>query len=406
MEHLLQLFNIDLEQFKIIQITGSCGKGSTAAFMASILKEAQISYGLFTGPHLIDYEERFVINGERMESDDFQRIVLRIKNTLGPRDLQDVGHMHLMILIALLWFLEHQIGLIVFENGAGGASDPSNVFKPMIACLTEITLDHMHLLGDTIEAITRDKAAIIKRETAAVICGMFNETARQELFTLERELSRQFAFIGRDFHCVEREEGFTYKSSHWQFDSLTPSLLGDHQYQNAANAIRVMEALSTLGFNVSEEAIIRGIRRTVWPGRLEKFSRRECAVYLDGAHNPFELKTLSHNLKTRSILPQLIMVSFASRKNIVAMLRALHFPQARYIVVPSPFVERRQSKEAVEAAFHEVNLDYIYAEGVAEAMGVVDSRLRPEETLLVTGSLYLVGEMRKWLLEAGDEILE
>ncbi|GGE44968.1 bifunctional folylpolyglutamate synthase/dihydrofolate synthase [Pullulanibacillus camelliae] len=398
MERLLRRFAIYHHHFIFVQIAGSCGKGSTAAFISSMLTQAGLKHGLFTGPHLADYEERFAITGHNISRQEFIQVVDRIKRTLTQDDLQAVGHMHMMILIALLWFKEKGIKLVVFENGVGGAADPSNLFNPLVACLTEITLDHMHLLGDTIEAITIDKAAIVKPQTQAVICGMRHPIAREIMGKLERELEKSFTFFERDYDYQASEGAMNFKSKTIEAKQLMPSLPGQHQYQNASNAISVIEALRALGYNIPNSAMRCGVAQAKWPGRLERLSFGNGAVILDGAHNPFELATLHDSLICLNCEPSIIVISFASRKNSLEMLKALHFPQALYLVAPSPFLERRQSQQVVEAAFQQLGLNYKYDASLGKLLEWARASLKASEVLLVTGSLYLVGAVREQLI--------
>jgi dihydrofolate synthase / folylpolyglutamate synthase len=398
MEELFQVFQVDHSQMNIIQITGSCGKGSTAAFLSSILNASQISHGLFTGPHLICYEERFVIDNQMITQDEFTEIIEEIIEKTSEFDMQDVGHKHLMTLIAMLWFSRKEVPLVIFENGAGGASDPSNVFNPMIACLTEITLDHTHLLGETIEAITKDKAAIFKDSVKVPVCGMMNDVARKYLLDLESHFNRTFNFIYRDYDISLTCEGLTYKSALNVLTHLELGLSGEHQWQNAANALRMAEGLVELGYTINRGALINGLKQTILPGRFETFEEDDIKLILDGAHNPLELKALSRSLYKKRMDPQVILVSFASKKNVEEMLLALNKKNANYVIAPSPFIARQQARDAVEKVFKKLNLTYSYCDNVEDALTTARRRVT-NGTILVTGSLYLVGRVRELLLK-------
>lgn len=398
MDELFNVFQVDYHQMKIIQITGSCGKGSTAAFLSSILSTAQLSHGLFTGPHLIRYEERFVINGQMITSAEFMKIINEIKEKSDHIDMQDVGHKHLMTLIAMMWFSRKKVPLVIFENGAGGASDPSNVFDPVISCLTEITLDHTHLLGNTIEAITKDKSAIIKDSVRLAICGMNEKRARDYLMEMESRSNQKFSFFHRDYEIDWTEDGLTYTSGQGKLARLELGLNGSHQWQNAANALRMAEGLVELGCPIDKEAMVRGLAEAELPGRLETFDEDQIKITLDGAHNPLELKVLAQSLVRLEIEPKVIVVSFASKKNVEEMLAAMSIKDAYYIVAPSPFVARQQTRDSVEAIFKKLNLAYDYCEDVGEALEAARARLS-HGTILVTGSLYLVGRVREILID-------
>ena len=254
-----------------MQIAGSCGKGSTTFLLSSMLHENGFVHGVFTGPHLSKYEERFRMNDEQISEEEFSQIVLDIADRLRsyPR-FQEIGHMHVMVLIALFFFKNHHIRLVIFENGVGGASDPSNVFNPIVAVLTEITLDHCHLLGSTIEEITEDKLHIVKNETQLVVCGMTNPAARAIAEAKEKEANQPFVFYGRDYHCGNvrtsvQSNQFDYKGIESNLNQLSLHLLGEHQVQNTANALAALECLAKLGYGFDEGKVRKAIESMSHP---------------------------------------------------------------------------------------------------------------------------------------------
>jgi len=399
MDELLKLFKIDVRRFDIVQITGSCGKGSTATFVSSMLQAANMPHGLFTGPHLIRYEERFSIDGKPIASGEFIDIVSEIAEKTADYDMSDAGHKHLMTLIAMMWFARKKVPLVIFENGAGGWSDPSNIFDPVIACLTEITLEHTQLLGETVTAITKDKAAIIKDSAMLAVCGMNNAEARRYLMDLEAIAHTRFSFIHRDYDIRADGGGLVYQSHQEKISGIELGLPGTHQQQNAANALMVIEGLKEIGYRIETGAIIAGLRQARFPGRLECIQWESKELILDGAHNPLELRVLSQNLNRLGVAPKVILISFASKKNVAEMLKALGLSQALYIVAPSPFAARQQSQAAVEAVFTELNLEFKYYADVEAAWQA--ALCAADDKLLVTGSLYLVGKVRELLLASG-----
>jgi len=398
MHDLFRRFEIDPKAFDIIQITGSCGKGSTAAFISAMLQAQGIRHGLFTGPHLFRYEERFAIDGQFIETGAFIEIVNDIAEKTETMDLTDVGHKHLMTLIAMMWFSKKQVPLVIFENGAGGWSDPSNVFDPAIACLTELTLDHTQLLGDSIEAITKDKSAIIKPTTQFAVCGMYNEEARRFLLDKEKSSDTRYDFLNRDYALFEANGRLTFKNYHFELSDVTLGLEGRHQRQNAANAIQVIQCLGELGYPVAPQAMKKGLENVRFPGRLEKLAREGTEWILDGAHNPLEMTVLSENLKQLSVNPNVVVISFASKKDVEKMLLGLHLTDAFYFAVPSPFAARQQPQSEVEAVFRRLKLPFQYCSSVEEALHKAEVLNDHRGPILVTGSLYLVGNARQWLL--------
>lgn len=401
MQELLDLFSIRPHDFKLVQITGSCGKGSTAHFISSILSYHSYRHGLFTGPHLNRYEERFMCNGEMIEQDEFSAIVLEVEKKLsGYHYEQEVGHMHVMIVIALLFFQRKGIDLIIFENGVGGKADPSNIFDPIIAVLTEITLDHSHLLGSTIEEIIIDKSCIIKDSTKYVICGMNNVQARNYLLKIEAHDPAAFLFFNRDYvnlikQADETGSTFHFKSEHLLLENIDLSLIGTHQVQNASNALAVIEAFIRLGYEFNEYMIHSALKSVHIPCRMEILEKNGVKFLFDGAHNILEMKTLKKNIDLLGLPISTVILSISSNKDIARMLQAIEITDATYIITPHPFLERNISRREIEEAFQtfETN-NYMYNPNLEDTIKSIYENTKGNTFILVTGSLYLVGYVK------------
>ncbi|WP_047152319.1 bifunctional folylpolyglutamate synthase/dihydrofolate synthase [Aneurinibacillus tyrosinisolvens] len=412
MRELLALFGLDTAGYQIIQITGSCGKGSTAHFLSSMLAAHGIHHGLFTGPHLDTYEERFAYNGETIPASLFISFIEEIKARLETEyDAEkSVGHMHVMVLIALMFFQKKGAGLLVFENGVGGESDPSNVFDPFISVITEITIDHSHLLGNTIREIVRNKAAIIKKSTAYAVCGMTEPQARIELQHAENErISTRFLYWNREYESTIREvtkagSRFDYKGFSLSLDGVKINMPGRHQVQNASTALCVMEILRREGFGVEEEAVRKGLSSMRFSGRMEWREVGGRKILLDGAHNPLQLQALANYVKESGIERKRILVSFTSNRDMEETARLLAEMNAPFYAAPSPFKERRVGREDVERNFHKYGVGCTYCDTVEEAFRQAMSGLQEDEVLIVTGSLYLVGFLNSGRMEALYEI--
>lgn len=402
MSELLEQCSITLDDFDFVQIAGSCGKGSTAHFISSILRENNIKHGLFTGPHLEHYEERFQVNGQQISASEFAQIVMDIAEKLSdyPR-FHEVGHMHIMILIALSYFKNHQIQLVIFENGVGGKSDPSNIFQPMIAVLTEITLDHCHLLGHSIEAITKDKLQIIKEGTSSVVCGMQNTEAREVLFNKEKNTAAFFFFYERDYGAQKITAGlqhnrFDYKGVKQTIRDIVLPLAGDHQIQNAANALATIECLAKKGVPFSAEKIRKGLERVFIPCRMEHVHHNGISFLFDGAHNSLELKTLKKNLQRLQVKVSNMIMTVSSNKDIQDMVQAIYLEGAEIYLVPNPFMERRVSFAEITSYLDTLNaVSYRTFPTIEAALNTLYEEAGKEEHVtLVTGSLYLVGRIK------------
>ena len=410
MNELLELCSIHLEDFDFVQIAGSCGKGSTAHFISSMLHQNEIPHGLFTGPHLQYYEERFRINHEQISREEFARIVLDIAGKLKsfPR-FQEVGHMHMMILIALSFFKNHHIRLVIFENGVGGATDPSNVFSPLVAVLTEITLDHCHLLGNSIAEITQDKIEVIKKSTQYVVCGMENSEARELLYTKEKACNSSFIFYERDYGSNNESTGlnynrFNYKGIELTLNQIYLPLIGEHQIQNATNALAAVECLSKLGLVFEWEKVRKGLEQVSISCRMEFVDHNGTTFLFDGAHNSLELQTLKRNIRSLNLNITKMILTVSSNKDIRDMVQSIDIDGAEILLVPNPFIERRVSFAEITSHLDTLNhvtyrtfdsiessLQYLYQTGSSK-----------NEIILVTGSLYLVGRIKN-IIHQGDK---
>jgi len=410
MTELLQLIHINPEKFTFIQITGSCGKGSTAQFISSILTHHAIDHGLFTGPHLSAYEERFAINGSLIDREEFSSIVLDIEKKLKDYPLkEDVGHMHVMIMIALTFFQRHGIKLVVFENGVGGKTDPSNIFDPTIAVFTEITMDHSHLLGSTIEDIILDKSCIIKPTTKYAICGMNNVQARNFLLKIEHHCDTIFRFLHRDYNFITKSSDtngntFYFKGTHYALKNIQTKLLGTHQVQNASNAIAVIEALVECGYSFQKDIITQALYDAAMPCRMEMIEKNGVTFLFDGAHNTLELKTLKESIETFGLQVSSVMLSISSNKDMETMMRSIYFEDAPYIITPHPFTERNIRAEQIEKSLSSMkDIPCFYFHEIKNALQHAVQLYQKNQVVLVTGSLYLVGYVKKIVLNEGTE---
>ncbi len=403
LEKLLSHFNVNRQEFRFIQIAGSAGKGSTAHMISSILQAGSIPHGLFTGPHLSRYEERFQINGVEMPASVLEKLAGEVEKGIKtfPQE-KELGHMHIMILIGLLWYSRNGIGLVVYENGVGGRSDPAILFDPVIAVLTEITKDHTQLLGAEIEEITADKAAIIKKETACAICGMRNPAARRYLKKLSETAASPFLFYGEGFSAESRES----KRSPSVFDYIGKRILrnvelsvpGLHQIQNAASAIAAVIELAELVPEINEKAIRSGLQAVQIPARYEKIAKNGRTIILDGAHNVLELETLARNMKNDGMSPRAVIFSASSNKNSTEMINAVFYPEADYYMVPSPFAERRMEKGELEETANRIGLRWKWVSDAKTALDETFQSTEKGDTILITGSLYFAGEARQVLM--------
>ncbi|WP_176222116.1 bifunctional folylpolyglutamate synthase/dihydrofolate synthase [Tuberibacillus sp. Marseille-P3662] len=394
MRELLDVFQIDLSDFTIIQIAGSSGKGSTVLTLSKLLTANGIQHGRVISPHLERYEERFAIDDSVIQTDEFVSIIASIWRSLPSFSHErDVGHPHIMLLAAFLYFQNNQISLIIYENGVGGASDPANVLDPWIAVLTEMTLDHTHLLGPDIPSITKNKAAIIKPATDYVVCGMTNPEAKQILKCHQNRSSAQFYFYNEDYRL---EHAFVYHGCHWMLTGLDLLNHANHQQQNITNALAVVNMLKSEGYPIHDDRIRRTLQHLSIPGRSELLNIGQHTLILDGAHNPFEIKRLFERFEPRDI--DHLIISFPTNKSANALIAAIPDESIPLHIVPNPFQPGNQNFHDIRRELENAHSHIRFYDQLHESLTAVVTQPDPQ-TVLVTGSLYFIGQARTLLLD-------
>ncbi|MBI3803388.1 MAG: bifunctional folylpolyglutamate synthase/dihydrofolate synthase [Nitrospirae bacterium] len=395
MERLLSLLSHPEKQYRSVHIGGTNGKGSTAATVAEVLKRGGYRVGLYTSPHLIDFSERIRLSGKPIPAGEIVRLtgLIRARIAQEAPELQaSLTFFEFTTVIAFLYFAEQKIDLAVVEVGLGGRFDATNLLAPMVSAITQIDLDHERYLGTTVLQIAAEKAGIIKLRTPLVtgavqpeVLSLFEEEARSKEAPLIR-VDREITVEG------ERPSRFIYRGVRERV--VSSPLLGRHQIRNAAISIGVIEQLQKQGIAVPEEAILEGVRRVRWSGRLEMI-RKEPLILLDGAHNPAGARALADFLS--GVDPERrgrhwLIVGIMRDKNISEILSPL-LPWADEIVLTRPEIERAAEPDLLIASLPP-SLHATIREQIPDAIAHVESLLTPSDTLVITGSLYTVGEAK------------
>ena len=384
-----------------IHIGGTNGKGSTAAMMASILEKEGYRVGLYTSPHLIHFTERIKVNGIEIEEEQvaaltgWMRERIEASGITGPFTFFDFT-----TAMALLYFSQKRVDLAILEVGLGGRLDSTNVIDPLLSVLTNVTKDHEEILGKSLLKIAGEKAGIIKKGRPLV-------TAATQLRVLQlfsricRGNRSPFYRLGKDFRYESiGEKSFHYGGIHRKLSSLQINLSGHHQIVNATTALAAMEILEDLGYPVSTEAMVGGLRDVSWPGRLEMVGLSP-RVVLDGAHNPAGAQVLRESLEKEFRYDRLVLLlGIMKDKDMKSILQTLA-PLADHIILSKPHMERASSPDLL---LGQLGKDGNRAEVIEELRLAIEKGLsltRPEDLFCVTGSLYTVGEARDYLLSTG-----
>ncbi len=375
----------------VVHVAGTNGKGSVCAFVERVCREAGLKTALYTSPHLERFGERFRFGGVPLGEVEIVRRFDELQERIPWAFAEGPEALTFFELVTLLGFASiaaREIDVAVIEVGLGGRFDATNVVVPRVACVTPIDFDHREFLGDTLAQIAWEKGGILKPGVPAA-------SARQEaealavLETIARDVGAPLSVEGRDFAL----DGDTFRSPDGRLDGVRVGLRGTHQRSNAAVALRALE-LAELGVRPPEQR--RGIALADWPGRLETV-HEEPEVVLDGAHNPHAARALQKAARelfaSRPVQLVLGMLADKDAREVVALLA----PIASRILVTAPKSPRALAAEKLASLAHEKHRDVETVPDAKEAIDRAIARARPNEVVLVAGSLYLVGEVRAHL---------
>jgi len=360
--------------FASVQIAGTNGKGSTAVMLDSICRAAGIKCGLYTSPHLVSMTERISISGKQITPEDFAACVTTVRDVSAQLEALPTFFEQLTA-AALLAFKNARIELAILETGLGGRLDSTTAAKASIVAITPISMDHEEYLGDTLESIAAEKAAIIRPGVQAVI-------AKQDPVALRVLLRR----------CEETGVTPILDTDMHRYKGVRLGLRGRHQVENAGVAIRLAELL-----NIPEAAIVTGLETATHPGRLELI-QHEPAFLIDGAHNPAGAKSLRDYLDEFAPRP-LTLVFGAMRDKQLEQIGKILFPCADTLILTMVNNPRGASIERLkEVADRFARGRVLTSESSAAALRIAEAETPPEGLICIAGSLYLVGELRPLIL--------
>ena len=406
-EKLLALLDNPQQKIKTIHVAGTNGKGSTIAILASILIQAGYKVGVYTSPHLDSYRERFRINGREIANEDFGALMEDIKG-LMDQVLRNTGQypteFEVLTAMALEYFYRQKVDIAIMEVGMGGRLDSTNVVVPEVAIITPISYDHVAFLGPTLVDIAKEKAGIIKNKVPVVV-GEQDQSVLETIKERAQLLEAPLIEVGREsYQQLEHStvgQKFDLKTANNYYHGLTLGLLGDYQLQNAATALEAIEVLETKGFIIPKVAITRGLAEAKWPGRLE-FLATNPPILLDGAHNSQGAQGLAQALDKYFSFKKLVLVlailDDKDKEDIVKWLAPMGDIIILTKVPNNPRNNGWQSLVEILPSDKEV----VLVENAKEAVDRARIIATEEDLIVITGSLYLIGAIRGYVLNSLD----
>jgi dihydrofolate synthase/folylpolyglutamate synthase len=396
-------------------IAGTNGKGSTAAFLESILRHAGLRTGLNTSPHLEKINERIRIDGKEISDEDFAAVFTRIQEIIEELLAEGKLRAHptyfeCVTAMALEHFARQRVAFAVFEVGLGGRLDATNILAPAVTIITPIDFDHENFLGHSLREIATEKAGILKPNTTVVVAQQRPE-AREVILKRAKALGCPVIETGVAYRIHEKpviarharsdslpagtvDATVEEVSSGWSLD-ISPSLPSRFQLQNALNAVATARVLANVGFHITDNAIAAGVSNTVWPGRLEKLQAHP-DVYVDGAHNPAAAREVAAFLAQNFASRKIWLIFGALRDKSVDEVAGQLFPLAAEVVFTEPRTPRAisASQLAEIAGYHAHHYETI--PDAERACDHVLAEAQLDDAIFICGSLYLVGQLRTY----------
>ncbi len=397
-------------KFKAVHVAGTNGKGSTSAFIAGILRAAGLRVGLYTSPHLISFTERIRINGNQISEKRVVELAKRIRKACGSLNAADSTALsptffEVTTASAFTYFAEEEVDLAVIEVGMGGRLDSTNVIVPLVTIITNIDLEHTEYLGTTLEQIATEKAGIIKPGVPVVTGATQLETAgiiERTAQTNASNISRLYKDFIPENVVSGSEQFFDYRGIKATYRALKIHMVGRHQVDNACLALAAVEYLRDAGVAVDEYAVRLGLEQARWEGRMERIGERP-DIYLDGAHNPASAQKLAATI--RELKPSygrmILVVGILGDKDYQGIARQI-VPLADRVVVTKPHYARALDVAFLAGEIRKLHAQVTSAETVAAAIARAREDASFDDLILVTGSLYVVGEARALLAADAD----
>ena len=410
---LLERLGNPQERLRVIHIAGSKGKGSTAAFIASVLTQAGYKTGLFTSPHLITPRERCRINNELISESDIAYYIDKLKPTIDTVSASEFGRVsffEIYTALAFSYFADKATDFAVIEVGLGGRLDATNVVTPVTTVITPIALEHTAILGETYGEIAGEKAEIIKHECPLALApqhpearAVFEKVASERSAPIievkaspQRDSDSLGARIIYNANGLPTAQHFDVETNSDSYPQLTIPLLGHHQFLNATTALAGLECLKRQGYVIPRTSVYAGFKNVQWNGRIQQIKSAPIVV-LDGAHSPVSMEALCRTLRESFRYTQVIfIVSLMKDKNLTAIGNIISKTANSVIATQVANNPRVMPAEVIQNAWKNAGPNITGCPDPERAIERALSKASPTDLICITGSLYLVGQALEW----------
>ncbi|SFA90505.1 bifunctional folylpolyglutamate synthase/dihydrofolate synthase [Selenomonas ruminantium] len=406
-QKLLARLELPQERYRTIHVTGTNGKGSVSAMLAGILRHSGIHTGFYSSPHLVSYTERIRVDGQAISEQEFADCLSSIKVYIDKMiaDGEECPtQFEVLTALAFFYFAIKHVEYAVIEVGLGGLLDSTNVVVPEVSVITNVTLEHADRCGGTLEGVAHHKAGIIKDDVPVVTAaqGVALDIIRQQaeeknadIFVAGEDFSADFISYEGNFQRLEFSSGLLGAVK----EPYTLHLLGKHQIENAAVAVMAAKLISNLDSRITNKTIDDALTLVSWPARFEQADYNGQKIIIDGAHNPAGMTALRESLDLYFPAPErVLLLGILKDKDIDTMLDILLRPNDT-VVVTVPHSDRASDPQilAGKVAAHVQHVEAIADNN--EAMNRALELANGEKLLIMAGSLYLVGGLRKLLMD-------
>lgn len=407
MHRLMSLLDNPHRKIKSAHVVGTKGKGSTVAMLSGLLRGSGLKVGMYTSPHIMDVRERISVDGSPIGETAFTRLIAEVAAAAKKPKVGEPTYFEMVTAVAFLYFVEEAVDIAVVEAGLGGRLDATNILHPEVIGVTNISLDHMELLGKTVDRIAAEKAGVFKqgvpvisspqrpsvdgvlRAAAEKSQAPFSTTGKEHVFSYRFESSREAGPHTRI--CL------TTPTSH--FEHVRAPMMGDHQAVNCALALGMLDVLKTRGFAIDDRKSVDGLAGVSLPGRMELI-REAPRVLVDGAHNAASVDALMRAIGQNIPYDSMVIIFGCQRdKDIPGMLRHIRIG-ADKVIFTTTGSPRSADPTELAARFTEMSSKMCQvADDLQDAFSIAARAVSRDDLICVTGSFYLVGRAKRQLIK-------